>query len=127
MYRDAASRLANRRALEQEINAITRRHTVADLVQRLNPAGVPSGPVYDIGQAFEDPQARHLRMTRPAHHAALGDLPLIRSPINLSACPHPEQFHHAAPDAGEHTDVVLQELGYDRDSVQHLHATGAVA
>lgn len=126
LYLDAAARLANRRTLEEEINALTRHRTVAELVQSLNPAGVPCGPVYTIGQAFDDPQAQHLRMTRPAHHAALGDLSLIRSPINLSACPHPGQFHHAAPDAGEHTDAVLQELGYSSDSVQSLRQTGAV-
>jgi crotonobetainyl-CoA:carnitine CoA-transferase CaiB-like acyl-CoA transferase len=127
LYKDAASRVANRRALEQEIQARTRNLTIAQLEARLGPAGIPCGPVHDIGQAFEDPQAQHLRMTRPAHHAALGDLQLIRSPINLSACPHPEQFHHAAPDAGEHTDAVLQELGYDPESVARLHEAGAVA
>lgn len=127
LYKDAASRLANRRALEQDIDAITRNHSVTELVERLNPLGVPCGPVHDIGQAFEDPQAQHLRMTRSALHPALGDLRLIRSPINLSACPHPERFHHAGPDAGEHTDAVLEELGYDAASVACLRDAGAVA
>lgn len=126
-YKDAASRLAHRRELEEEIGAISRRWTVAELVERLNPAGVPCGPVYDIGQAFEDPQARHLKMTATAPHAAMGDLQLIRSPINLSACPHPERFERAGPDAGEHTDAVLQELGYDTAAVASLRSAGAVA
>lgn len=127
LYKDQASRLTNRRALEQEIEAYTRKHSVAELVERLNPLGVPCGPVYDIGQAFEDAQAQHLRMTRPAQHAVLGTLPLIRSPINLSACPHPEAYHHAAPDAGEHTDAVLQELGYGASDLARLRETGVVA
>jgi len=126
-YRDAAARLAHRRELEQDLEALTRRHTVAELVERLNPLGVPCGPVYDIGQAFEDPQARHLRMTRPAPHPRRGDLALIRSPINLSACPQPERFHHAGPDEGEHSDAVLAELGYDAAAIQGLHQAGAVA
>lgn len=126
-FKDPASRLTHRRELEQAINALTRHHSVADLVERLNPLGVPCGPVYDIGQAFEDPQAQQLRMTRPVQHAVVGKLQLIRSPINLSACPHPEQFGRAAPDAGEHTDAVLAELGYDVASVRALHEAGAVA
>jgi crotonobetainyl-CoA:carnitine CoA-transferase CaiB-like acyl-CoA transferase len=126
-YRDQAARLAHRRELEAELNALTREHTVDELVQRLNAVGVPCGPVYDIGQAFEDPQARHLRMTRAAPHGALGDLQLLRSPINLSACPHPERFDRAAPDAGEHTDDVLRELGYDDAALAALRAQGAVA
>ncbi len=126
-YQDQPARLAHRRELEAQINELTCKHTVADLVERLNKVGVPCGPVYDIGQAFEDAQAKHLRMTRPAHHSALGELPLLRSPINLSAYPHPESFDRAAPDAGEHTDAVLGELGYSDDQVAAMRRDGAVA
>ena len=110
----------------QEVNAVTRQLSVAELVARLNPAGVPCGPVYNIGQAFEDPQVRHLRMTRPARHPVLGDVQLIRSPINLSAFPHPEYFHHAAPDPGEQTDALLAELGYGADAIAGMKSAGAV-
>ena len=126
-YKDQASRLAHRSELEDKISLLTRHYTVADLVQRLNDAGVPCGPVYDIGQAFDDAQARHLRMTRPAPHAELGDLQLLRSPINLSACPHPEAFGRAAPDAGQDTDDVLRELGYSGDAVAAMRSAGALA
>jgi crotonobetainyl-CoA:carnitine CoA-transferase CaiB-like acyl-CoA transferase len=126
-YQDLPGRLAHRRELEAQIGELTRRHAVADLVERLNKAGVPCGPVYDIGQAFEDAQARHLRMTRPAPHSTLGDLQLLRSPINLSAFPHPESFDRAAPDAGEDTDAVLRDLGYSDDKVAAMRRDGAVA
>ncbi|HVE52568.1 MAG TPA: CoA transferase [Ramlibacter sp.] len=125
-YRDAAGRLAHRRELEAEIGELTRLSKVGELVERLNKAGVPCGPVYDIGQAFEDAQARHLRMTRPAPHPELGELQVLRSPINLSACPHPERFERAAPDAGEDTDAVLRDLGYGADEVAAMRRDGAV-
>jgi len=126
-YKDQASRLARRRELEETISGLTRQHTVAELVQRLNASGVPCGPVYDVSQAFEDEQARHLQMTRPAHHPQMGTLALLRSPINLSASPHPMAFERAAPDAGQHTDEILLELGYDHEHVQALRREGAVA
>ncbi len=126
-YREFAGRVQHRRRLDAEINAVTRQFSVAELVKRLNPAGVPCGPVYDIGQAFEDPQVKHLRMTRPAQHPVLGEVQLIRSPINLSAFPHPERFHHAAPDPGEQTDALLAELGYAPEAIAALRATGAAA
>lgn len=126
-YKDQPARLAHRRELEEAIGALTREHTVSDLVQRLNEAGVPCGPVYDIGQAFEDEQAKHLRMTRPALHPQAGTIQLLRSPINLSASPHADAFARAAPDAGEHTDEILRELGYSNESVAALRREGAVA
>ncbi|TSP13677.1 CaiB/BaiF CoA transferase family protein [Cupriavidus campinensis] len=109
----AAGRNAQRERLDAAINACTAAFTAADLTERLNAVGVPCGPVFDIGQAFEDPQVQHLRMTRPADHPELGPLALLRSPINLSAAPHPERFFSAAPDPGAHTDAILRDLGYD--------------
>jgi crotonobetainyl-CoA:carnitine CoA-transferase CaiB-like acyl-CoA transferase len=126
-FADTRARIRNQARLNAELGAIIRRFATADLVERLNAAGVPCGPIYDIGAAFEDPQTRHLRMTRPARHRELGEIQLVRSPINLSRFPHPESFHHAAPDPGEHTDALLQELGYDRASIAELRREGAIA
>lgn len=126
-YRAAASRIAHRAQLDADINELTSRFDTADLVARLNPAGVPCGPIYDIGQAFEDAQVRHLAMTRPAAHPVLGDIALLRSPINLSAFAHPARFHLAGPDPGEQSDALLQELGYDAGAIEAMRAEGAVA
>lgn len=126
-YKDARSRRANRQRLEQEINQVTGRFSRAELVGRLNAAGVPCGPIHDIGEAFENPQARHLRMTRPAQHPVLGEISLVRTPINLSAFPHPPRFHHHAPDPGEHTTALLHELGYDDATIEQLKSAGAAA
>lgn len=126
-FADGAGRYTHRRELEGELEAFTQRMTCADLVDRLNPVGVPCGPVVDIGQAFEDPQARHLRMMRPAPHPTLGALNLVRSPINLSACPHPEAFASAAPDAGQHSTELLRELGYADDEIATMKSEGTIA
>jgi len=126
-FADGAGRYTHRRELEGDLEAFTQRLTCADLVQRLNPVGVPCGPVVDIGQAFEDPQARHLRMTRPAPHPTLGALNLVRSPINLSDCPHPEAFACAAPDPGQHSAELLRELGYADDDIATMKTAGVIA
>lgn len=126
-YRDGAGRLAHRQALDADMAEVTRRFSAADLVERLNPLGVPCGPIHDIGQAFDNEQAQHLRMTRPAQHASLGTLNLVRSPINLSAFAHPEAFHHAAPDPGEHSAELLRELGYDDAAIEQFKTLGVIA
>jgi crotonobetainyl-CoA:carnitine CoA-transferase CaiB-like acyl-CoA transferase len=126
-YQHARDRIAHKEQLKADINAITRRFTTAELVERLNPAGVPCGPINTIGEAFEDEQVKHLGMTRPAPHPEMGDVNLLRSPINLTAFEHPEAFDRAAPDNGEHTDEVLREFGYDDATIERLRAAGAIA
>lgn len=125
-YADVRSRTAHRWRLEEKLNAHTGRHTVAELVESLNEAGVPCGPIQTIGEAFEDQQVRHLRMTRPASHPLLGELELLRSPINLSRFPHPSRFLRAGPDPGEHSAELLRELGYDAATVESLMQQGVV-
>jgi crotonobetainyl-CoA:carnitine CoA-transferase CaiB-like acyl-CoA transferase len=125
-FADGKSRHANKEALKRAINALTVNFTVAELVDRLAPVGVPCGPIYDIGQAFEDPQVKHLAMTRSAPHEQLGDINLVRSPINLSSTPHPERFHHAGPDVGEHNREILQEFGLELEEIARLEDAGAI-
>jgi crotonobetainyl-CoA:carnitine CoA-transferase CaiB-like acyl-CoA transferase len=126
-YVDVASRTARRYQLDTDISALISKFSINDLVQRLNPVGVPCGPILDIGQAFEDPQVQHLAMTRPASHPVLGEIHLVRSPINLSGFPHPARFHHAAPDPGAQTQELLRELGYDDAAIDAMLKEGAVA
>ena len=119
-----------RRAAKADLNAEIEK-AIADLpveqvVGKLNAAGVPCGPIGDIQGGFDNPQAKHLGMAKPATHAELGELSLIRSPINLSRFPHPECFDHAAPDPGADSDRVLVEFGFAPNEIEELRASGAV-
>ena len=126
LFADERTRRQHRVELGKEVNEVTRKFTTAELVEKLNAVGVPCGPIYDIGEAFEDPQARHLRMTKVARHNDLGDVVLIRSPINLSLFPHDSEFHHAAPVPGENRAEVLRDFGYDDREIGRLIEGGAI-
>jgi crotonobetainyl-CoA:carnitine CoA-transferase CaiB-like acyl-CoA transferase len=125
-YASGRERAANKARLKADINAVTGRYATAELVRLLNAAGVPCGPINDIGQAFEDAQVRHLQMALPAPHEALGDVRLIRSPINLSAYPRPDRFDRAAPDSGADSAAVLAELGVDAERIAALKDAGVI-
>lgn len=123
-YQDIASRVTHRRQLDAAVNGVTVQFTQDELVAKLNPAGVPCGPIYNIAQTFQDPQVQHLRVTIPAHHKLLGTQQLLRSPINLSKFPHPESFDRAAPDPGEDSEELLAELGYSELEIGDMKAAG---
>jgi crotonobetainyl-CoA:carnitine CoA-transferase CaiB-like acyl-CoA transferase len=91
----------------------------------LESAGVPCGPINDIGQAFADPQvqARGMRVDLP--HPAAGTVALVASPMRLSRTP--PQYRRAPPTLGQHTDEVLTErLGYDKTRIAALRAAGII-
>lgn len=126
-YASGSERAARRDQLRAEINAITRQLSCEELVNRLNSADVPCGPINDIGQAFEDVQVKELGMTRSVEHPDLGKLNLVRSPINLSACSAPPAFEHAGPDPGAHSDAVLSEFGYSSEQIEEMRSAGTIA
>ena len=117
-YATGKSRSDNRDALNAEIEAITKGRTSAAWIEALNKAGVPSGPIYRMNEVFDDPQVKHLGITRTVKHAVLGDLEVIGQAIELSRTPW--SIRSATPEAGEHTDAVLGELGFGAADIAAL-------
>ena len=117
-YKTGKSRSDNRKALNAAIDAVTKKRTSAEWIDRLNKAGVPSGPIYKMDEVFADPQVRHLGIAQKVHHKALGDIELIGQAVTLSRTP--SRLKTASPDAGEHTDAILGELGYSAGDIAAL-------
>ena len=90
----------------------------------LEAAGIPSGPVNDIADVFADPQVRARGMVEHVAHPEAGTVPLVASPLKLSATP--VDLRHAPPLLGQHTDGVLREAGYDDAEIAALRALGAI-
>ena len=125
-YQSARERIQRREQNKRDINEVTRQFTVAELVAKLNAAGVPCGPINNIGEAFEDEQVKFLKMAKPAPHPEMGDLNLVRSPINLSRFPQPDRFDRAAPDTGQDSKDVLSAMGIDEERIEALLAAGVI-
>jgi len=119
-----AARLLHRDELNGLIEAVTRTRRSADWVEALAAAEVPCGPVYAMDQVFADPQVRHLGMAPTVRHPDLGEVALVGQAIKLSRTP--AELRTATAGLGEHTDEVLQELGYSAQEVAAMRAEGAV-
>jgi CoA:oxalate CoA-transferase len=105
-----AQRMANREALNAEIEAKLAGDTREAWLQRLNAAGVPCGLVQDIGQALADPQVRHQQMVIDVPHPGHGTVRMLGFPVKLHGTPC--RVRHPAPDHGQHTRELLAEIGW---------------
>jgi len=125
-FRSSAGRRRYRAELNQTINLKTQTFKSQALVALLNEVGCPCGPIYSIPEAFEDPQAQHIGMVRSVSHPSLGDIGLIRSPINLSRHDETRKVVKPAPDLGQHNDEVYGGLGLTPDELRVLKDNGVI-
>ena len=117
------SRHANRDKTNALLQSRLIEKTTAEWVEGLNKAGVPSGPVYTMDQVFADTQVKHLGMAMPVAHPALGEISLVRAPMQIAgvAC-----ARTPTPERGEHTDQVLGEFGFSAEEIAALRAAKAI-
>lgn len=117
-FKTDKDRLTHRDALTAAISEVTWTKPSAAWIAALDAAGVPCGPIYGIDQMFADPQVEHLGIAQPVQHPKLGTLSLVGQPVTLSRTP--SRLETAAPDAGDHTDEILRELGHDAAGIALL-------
>ena len=119
-------RVANREALVPAIADILRQQPLAHWLPLLREANVPSGPINDFRQVFDDPQIRHREMVREIEHPLSGSLSVVANPLNFSATP--VEYKRPPPLLGQHTHEVLRELLAVGDTeLAELGAEGAIA
>jgi crotonobetainyl-CoA:carnitine CoA-transferase CaiB-like acyl-CoA transferase len=80
--------------------------------------------VQQIEEVFTDPQALANEYITTLKTPTFGELKVPGYPIHFSA--NRAGTRSLAPEIGEHTDVVLKELGYDEETIQRLKQDGVV-
>jgi crotonobetainyl-CoA:carnitine CoA-transferase CaiB-like acyl-CoA transferase len=123
-FQGPLERLRNRDALTGEMDAALAASDVAHWVDQLNRAGVPCGPVLDLGQVFSDPQVLARQMLVELPHKEVGTFKTTGLPVKLSETPgaitRPPPLH------GEHSDEVLREAGFGDAEIEALREQGVV-
>ena len=118
-------RVENRVVVTERLNEIFRKKTTREWVEGLEAAGVPSGPINNIAQVFEEPQVRARGMRIDLPHPTAGTVPLVASPMRFSATPI--EYKMPPPTLGQHTDEILRDvLKMDAAAIAGLRASRIV-
>lgn len=132
-YATVEARSTHRQKLCALLSEKTRGIASAELIERLNAAGVPCGAVYTIDEAMNDAQTQSLGMRVSVDHPRLGRFDVLGQPLSLAengslagSGGRPAVRSHA-PDHGEHTDDILSNLlGYDKAAIAALRSRGVI-
>lgn len=103
----------NRDAIVEKLAPEFRKHTVDELVQRLQRVGVLCAPVLPFAKTLHWPQLRSNGMVRTVPAEGQADMQVIDHPLRLSRTPH--TVRKGPPHLGENTVAVLAELGWDAE------------
>ena len=118
-------RVQNRKVLSALLEELAMKWKMGDLLEALENAGVPAGPINDLRQVFEDPQVRHREMSVTAPHPMSGSLKLVGNPIKLSDTPIDR--YDAPPLLGGNTREVLSaSLGYTDNHLDELARSNVI-
>ncbi len=119
-----ADRVRARDVLVPLLAAVMKTRTRADWLAALEAAKVPCGPINDLAETFADPHVQSRGMTVRLPHPLAGEVPLVASPIKLSATP--VQYRHPPPLLGEHNEEVLGGIGIDAAERARLRERGVI-
>jgi formyl-CoA transferase len=123
-YADNTRRLANRRQLIREIEALTSTRPRSYWLALLDKAGVPCGPLLNYAEVFADPHVQERGMVQEIHHPVGGRVRMLGPAVKLSETP--ARLSRPSPLYGEHTAEVLREIGYTDRGIEELAKAGVV-
>jgi itaconate CoA-transferase len=117
-----SGRVANREALDKEIEGVFKRLSAEEVIERLEEAQIANARMRTVHDFLDHPQLEARDRWREVDSPA-GPLRALLPPATMSGV---EPTMAAVPEVGEHTDRILAELGYDEEGIAALHREKAV-
>ena len=122
---DDLARGDNYEPINEVMIAWAKQRTTEEAMQQLEVARVPCGPVHTLEATLQDPQIRARELLIYLDYpGSPKPVPVPDQPVRLSATP--AEIRHRAPTLGEHTDEVLDGLGFSADEIAAFRIAGVI-
>ena len=115
---NSEKRQINRKELEKLLEKIFTTKNSDEWIALLLENGIPSGPILDMKQVWEDDQVKSRNMDVKIDHPNKKDSRNIGIAVKLHGTPG--QIKSPAPLYGQHTQEILRELDYSLEEIQNL-------
>ena len=114
----------NREALGDEIQERIGQKDATDWIRIFEEYDVPAYLIVKVEDLESDEQLVANGMIETPSDATMGMKNLIKHPLNIEGLPRAP--HRRAPTLGEHTQEILEEIGYSQEEIARLQKKGAV-
>ena len=120
-FQDDVSRARHGAILSERTQRWSQTRTTAQALKELADAKIPAGPMLSPAQVLTDPHVQAGGYLQMMDYPGVGKpVPYITPGAQLSESPPTIRFR--APMIGEHTESILQELGYSNAEIADLRA-----
>ncbi|NOY10920.1 MAG: CoA transferase [Archaeoglobi archaeon] len=116
-------RLKHREELEKIIVEKLKEKSRDEWIEILLEAGVPCGAVNTIEEVVNHPQTKARNVIVDVDYPGLGKIKLFNNPVKFSDF---EVEVNRPPKLGEHTEEILERIGYERSEIDRLRAEGVI-
>jgi itaconate CoA-transferase len=115
-FQTSENRRKNRVILERLLEQLFQQRPHDEWLERLEETRLPHGLVRGIGEVLAHPQVIARRMIQQVE-SPVGPVPVIASPLHLSASP---ERLDPIPALGQDTESILKELGFTSEQIRQL-------